>query len=63
MIMKKMVMTTSFQEQFSRTCLWALIAIAFLSGWRALISYDDANSLYLSVSLKSPQEGIAALYL
>ncbi len=60
--MKKWVIALSFRRQFFRTCLWALIVIAFLSGWRAMISYDDATSLYLSVSLKSPQEGISALY-
>ena len=51
-----------FRKQFVKACLWALIVIAFLSGGRALISYDDATSLYLAISLKSPQEGITALY-
>ncbi len=60
--MKKWVIALPFQRQFFRTCLLALIAIAIVSGWRALISYDDTTSLYLSISLKSPQEGIAALY-
>jgi hypothetical protein len=60
--MKKWRIALPFRRQFFRTCLWALIVIIFISGWRALTSYDDVNSLYLSVSLKSPQEGIAALY-
>ena len=60
--MKKWITALPFRRQFVKTCLWALIVIAFLSGGMALISYDDAMSLYLSISLKSPQEGIAALY-
>ena len=60
--MKKWAIAPPFRRQFIRTCLWALIVIAFVSGGRALLSYDDATSLYLSVSLKSPQEGISALY-
>jgi hypothetical protein len=62
MIMKKSVIALPFHRHFFRTCLWALVVVTLLTGWRALISYDDASSLYLSVSLKSPQEGIAALY-
>lgn len=60
--MKAWVIALPYRRQFFRTCLWALIVIAFLSGWRALIFYDDATSLYLSISLKSPHAGISALY-
>lgn len=47
---------------FFQSCLFALIVVALVSGWRALISYDDSNSLYLSISLKSHKEGVTALY-
>ena len=60
--MKAWIVALPFRRQFVKACLWALIVIAFFSGGRALLSYDDATSLYLSVSLKSPQEGISALY-
>jgi hypothetical protein len=60
--MKLKIEQIPFKGQFRKACLWAMVVIACISAWRALISYDDANSIYLSVSLKSPQAGIAALY-
>lgn len=56
------LMALPFRKQFFRACLLALIVISSLSVLKALISYDDATSIYLSFSLKSPKEGIAALY-
>jgi hypothetical protein len=52
----------TFRRLFLGVRFWALIVIIIISGWRAIISYDDAISIYLSVSLKSQHDGIAALY-
>lgn len=60
--MKVRIAQIPLQDQFMRACLWALIVVASISVWRALLYYDDATYIYLSVSLKSPQAGISALY-
>ena len=55
-------MALPFRRQFFRACLWALVVISLICIWRAVLSYEDANSIYLSVSLKSPQKGVAELF-
>jgi hypothetical protein len=62
--MKKRMTDLSFRKKYVKVCLWALIIIIIISVWRALTAYDGVNtsSIYLSVSLKSPQDGVAALY-
>jgi len=60
--MKVKTAQVPFRGQFMRACLWALVIVALISGWRALIFYDDTASIYLSISLKSPQAGNSVLY-
>jgi hypothetical protein len=62
MTMKNWAIAPPLRKPFFRVCLFALIVIAFISGWRAFTSYDDATSLYLSVTIQSTQEGLSALY-
>ena len=53
----------TFREKYVRACLLTLMVIASISVWQALISDEDADSRhYLSITLKSQQEGVAALY-
>lgn len=54
----------SYRKKFFKACLCALIIGSIIWVWRAVISYDGTNALFLnlSVSLKSPQDGIAVLY-
>jgi len=56
------MMALPFRSQLFRSCLCALVVIFIICIWRAGISYEDANSFYLSVSLKSSQKGIAELF-
>ena len=62
--MIKRMTDLSFRRKFFRACLYALIITSIISIWRAVIAYDSKNSLslYLSVSLRSPEDGVAALY-
>ncbi len=62
MKIKTSFMGLPFRSQFFKACLWAMIVIASLSVWKSLISYDDATPIYLSISLKSSQKGIAELF-
>lgn len=53
----------SFRRQFVMACLWALVVLSAIFIVRAVFSRDyNADSIYLSVSLNSPQDGVAALY-
>ncbi len=54
--------TFPFRRQLFRGCLWALAVISAICIWRAALSYEDANSMYLSLSLKSSQKGVAELF-
>jgi len=60
--MKKRMRAFPYRKEFFRACLWALCAVVLLSGGRALLSYEEATSVYLSLSLQSSYEGISALY-
>jgi len=60
--MKKWLTALPFRRQLFRACLWALVVIFMICIWRAVLSYEDANSMYLSVSLKSSQKGVAELF-
>lgn len=52
-----------FRRQFVTACLWALVVLSAIFIARAVFSRDyNADSIYLSVSLNSPEDGIAALY-
>lgn len=52
-----------FRRQFVMACLWALVVLSAIFIVRAVFSRDyNADSIYLSVSLNSPQDGVAALY-
>ena len=56
------IMALPFRRQLFRACLWALVVISMICIWRAVLSYEDANSIYVSVSLKSSQKGVAELF-
>jgi hypothetical protein len=62
--MKKRMIDFPFRRKFFKACLCALIISSIIPIWRATTSYEGTNSLFLSlsVSLKSPQDGIAVLY-
>lgn len=52
-----------FRRQFVMACLWALVVLSAIFIVRTVFSRDyDADSIYLSVSLNSPEDGVAALY-
>jgi hypothetical protein len=55
-------MAFPFRRRLFRACLWALVVISSICIWRAVLAYEDANSMYLSVSLKSSQKGVAELF-
>ena len=58
----KRVFDFPYRREFFRGCVWALLLAVLLFGVRALITYEDGTSLYLSLTLRSPQEGVSALY-
>jgi hypothetical protein len=52
-----------FRKQFVMAWLWALVVLSAIFIVRAVFSRDySADSIYLSVSLNSPEDGVAALY-
>lgn len=61
--MKKWMIAPPYRKQFKMACLWVFVVLCVITTVKALISSDyDAHSIYLSVSLNSPGEGVAALY-
>lgn len=51
------------RRQFVTACLWVLVLLAATFIMKGVISTDySADSIYLSVSLNSPVDGVAALY-
>jgi hypothetical protein len=52
-----------FRRQIVTACLWALVVLSVIFVARAVFSRDyDADSIYLSASLNSPEDGVVALY-
>jgi hypothetical protein len=52
-----------FGRRFVTACLWALVVLSAIFILRAVSSHDyNTDSIYLSVSLNSPEDGVAALY-
>jgi hypothetical protein len=60
--MKKWMTALPFRRELFRGCLWALAVISAICMWRAALAYEDANSMYLSISLKSSKKGVAELF-
>jgi hypothetical protein len=59
---KQWGMALPFRRQLFRACLLALVIISMICIWRAVLSFEDANSIYVSLSMKSPQKGVAELF-
>jgi hypothetical protein len=63
MKMKKWMIALPFRRQFVMACLWALVVLSAIFIVKAVFSSDyAADSIYLSISLNSPEDGVAALY-
>jgi len=57
------MITLPFRRRFVMACLWTLVVLSTIFIVRAVFSRDyNADSIYLSVSLNSPEDGVAALY-
>ena len=63
MKMKKWMVAFPSGRQFVMACLLAFVVLSAIVTVKAVISSDnDAHSICLSVSLKSPGDGVASLY-
>ena len=62
--MNKELTDNSFKRKFFKACLCVLIVGFIMGVWKAVTSYHDTHSLFLNISMsfKSPQDGVAVLY-